>query len=73
MYLSVCRCAIDALQHAAPHVKVVIYVREGVTVEQLVHDADSRFNVKLRGPIEVRTFCAIYGESVLHVSTFATT
>lgn len=43
----------DALQHAAPHIRVVIYVREGVTAEQLVQEADSRFNVRLRGPIEV--------------------
>lgn len=53
----VCRCAVDAVQHAAPHVRVVIYAREGVTAAQLVQDASNRFNVKLRGPIEVRS-CA---------------
>lgn len=47
-------CAVDALQQTAPRARVVIYVREGVTAEQLVQDADSRFNVKLRRPIEVR-------------------
>lgn len=44
----------DALQHATPHVRVVIYVREGVTAEQLVQAAHSTFNVNLKGPIEVR-------------------
>jgi hypothetical protein len=48
-----CRCAVDALQHAEPHVRILIYVRAGVTAEQLVQDASSRFNVKLRRPIEV--------------------
>lgn len=46
-------CAVDALQHAAPHVRILIYARQGVTAEQLVQDASSRFNVKLRRPIEV--------------------
>jgi len=45
---------VDALQHAAPHVRILIYARQGVTAEQLVQDASSRFNVKLRRPIEVR-------------------
>jgi hypothetical protein len=44
---------VDALQQTAPRARIVIYVREGVTAEQLVQDADSRFNVKLRRPIEV--------------------
>lgn len=44
----------DALQQAAPHVRIVIYAREGVTAEQLVEEANNRFNVRLRGPIEVR-------------------
>jgi hypothetical protein len=48
-----CRCAVDALQQAAPHVRIVIYVREGVTAAQLVQEASSRFNVKLRRSIEV--------------------
>eukprot|EP00882_Tetradesmus_deserticola_P025172 GHRQ01027634.1.p1 GENE.GHRQ01027634.1~~GHRQ01027634.1.p1 ORF type:complete len:139 (+),score=20.69 GHRQ01027634.1:271-687(+) len=46
-------CAVDALQHAEPHLRILIYVRHGVTAEQLVQDASSRFNVKLRRPIEV--------------------
>jgi hypothetical protein len=50
-----CRCAVDALQHAQPHLRIVIYARHGVTAEQLVQDASSRFNVKLRRPIEVGT------------------
>jgi hypothetical protein len=45
---------VDALQHAEPHVRILIYARQGVTAEQLVQDASSRFNVKLRRPIEVR-------------------
>lgn len=46
-------CAVDALQHAAPHVRVLIYVREGVSAEQLAADASSRFNVRLRRAVEV--------------------
>lgn len=55
MSLPSCRCAVDALQRTAPHAKIVIYVREGVTAAQLVQEADSRFNVQLKRPIEVRT------------------
>lgn len=55
--LVACRCAVDALQQAAPHATIVIYVREGVTAEQLVQEADSRFNVRLRRPIQVRCVC----------------
>ncbi|KAF6262956.1 hypothetical protein COO60DRAFT_1699075 [Scenedesmus sp. NREL 46B-D3] len=46
-------CAVDALQHAQPHLRILVYARQGVTAEQLVQDASSRFNVKLRRPIEV--------------------
>lgn len=44
----------DALQRTAPRARIVIYVREGVTAAQLVQEALSRFNVQLKGPIEVR-------------------
>lgn len=49
----------DALQQTAPRTRIVIYVRDGVTAEQLVREADDRFNVKLRGPIEVRCCCLL--------------
>jgi hypothetical protein len=49
---------VDALQRTSPNAKIVIYVREGVTAAQLVQEADSRFNVKLNRPIEVRFWCA---------------
>eukprot|EP00879_Flechtneria_rotunda_P003773 GHRR01004012.1.p1 GENE.GHRR01004012.1~~GHRR01004012.1.p1 ORF type:complete len:487 (+),score=120.70 GHRR01004012.1:258-1718(+) len=46
-------CAINAVQHAAPHAKIYVYTREGVTAEQLLQDASSRFNVKLTQPIQL--------------------
>jgi hypothetical protein len=60
-----CRCAVDALQRTAPHARIVIYVRDGVTAEQLVKQADSTFNVKLRGPIEVGSCVLRAGTSII--------
>lgn len=48
-----CRCAIDALQQAAPGMRMLVYVHEGVSAAELVQDAQERFNVRLRRPIEV--------------------
>eukprot|EP00878_Enallax_costatus_P026049 GHUV01027925.1.p1 GENE.GHUV01027925.1~~GHUV01027925.1.p1 ORF type:complete len:155 (+),score=30.19 GHUV01027925.1:505-969(+) len=61
-----CRCAVDAVQHAAPHVRVIIYARQGVTAEQLVLDASSRFNVRLRNPIEVGAVELQLAEDIPH-------
>lgn len=49
----------DALQRTSPNAKIVVYVREGVTAAQLVQEADSRFNVKLKRPIEVRRMAGV--------------
>ena len=49
-----CRCAVKAVQEAAPSAQVFIYVRNGVTAEQLVADASARFNIKIPKPIRVR-------------------
>eukprot|EP00775_Hariotina_reticulata_P005441 gene5440-5674_t len=46
-------CAVDAIQQAAPHVRIIIYARAGVTADQLVQDAAARFNVHLQKPVEV--------------------
>ncbi|GLC39586.1 hypothetical protein PLESTB_000810100 [Pleodorina starrii] len=46
-------CAVKAVQDASPTSQVAIYVREGVTAEQLVADAMSRFNIRIEKPIQV--------------------
>ncbi|GAX84154.1 hypothetical protein CEUSTIGMA_g11577.t1 [Chlamydomonas eustigma] len=46
-------CAVKALQEQTPHVKVAIYVREGVSSEQLVKEASHRFNISLSNDITV--------------------
>lgn len=65
-----CRCAVDALQRTAPHARIVIYVRDGVTAEQLVQQADSTFNVKLRGPIEVGSCVLRAGTSITCLTAY---
>lgn len=38
-------CAVRAVQQACPHAKVVIFVREGPTAQDLVVDASARFDI----------------------------
>lgn len=61
------RCAVDAVQHAAPHMHVVIYARQGVTAEQLMQDANSRFNVRLKRPIEVSRIRRMFQCSIVPI------
>lgn len=45
---------VRARQEAAPHVRIFIYAREGVTPELLRAQALERFNIELLRPVEVR-------------------
>jgi tripartite-type tricarboxylate transporter receptor subunit TctC len=50
---------VDAVQQqVAPHVRIIIYARAGVTADQLVRDAAARFNIHLQKPVEVSSFGA---------------
>lgn len=55
-----CRCAVKAAQDASD-ASVIIYVREGVSAEQLVEDAQARFNIHLGKPIQVRKHVQSWG------------
>lgn len=46
-------CAIKAVQDASETAKVVVYARAGVDAQQLLRDAEARFNIRLDKPIEV--------------------
>jgi len=46
-------CAVQALQEARPDVQIVIYARAGVSEQQLVQDAQQRFNIPIKAGIKV--------------------
>ncbi|GFR48131.1 hypothetical protein Agub_g9965, partial [Astrephomene gubernaculifera] len=46
-------CAVKAVQDASKTAKVVIYVREGVSAQQLLDDAARRFNIHIDKPIQL--------------------